>query len=248
MLSKKEQKLIKSLKIKKYRTREKRFLVEGAKNVLELLNSSFKIDFLVGTSTFLADYQLAMKKHRFEEIKPELLSQLSFLKTNNTVLAVVQMTSFEESMHDQISDSLFVLDGVSDPGNLGTIIRTLDWFGFDKLVCSLDSADFYNPKTIASTMGSFTRVKVFYEELSTFLSKHSTTPIYSADMDGDDIHLSRLEMPCVILMGSESHGVRKELVKISQKRLSIPKVGAGAESLNVGVATGIIASHLRMST
>ena len=247
MLSKKEQKLIKSLKIKKYRTREKRFLVEGNKNVLELLNSDFKIDFLVGTHAFLDQHRSIIGDHRFESVMPDLLTKLSFLKTNDSVLAVVNMMLIEDEKLD-LKDDLFVLDGVSDPGNLGTIIRTLDWFGFDQLVCSLESADFYNPKVIASTMGSFTRMKVFYRDLSEFLSGVSPSPIYSTTMDGDNLFSVSLESPCFILMGSESQGVSRAFTKCAKKNISIPRMGGSeAESLNVGVATGIIASYLRIS-
>lgn len=246
MLSKKEQKLIKSLKVKKYRTREKRFLVEGTKNVLELLNSDFEVDFLVGTQTFFDEHQWAVKGHRLEIIGADLLTQLGFLKTNDSVLGVVYIPPLEE-FELKIQDSLFVLDGVSDPGNLGTIIRTLDWFGYDTLICSEDSADCYNPKVISSTMGSFTRVKVLYKDLSSFLSNYNTIPIYTTDMNGEDLFTSKIEKPCLILMGSESHGVSKGLAKLSQKSISIPRMGEKAESLNVGVATGIIASYLRMS-
>lgn len=245
MLSKKEQKLIKSLKIKKYRTREKRFLVEGTKNVLELLDSHFEIDLIIGTKTFSETYEGEIEPHRFETVSPGLLTQLGFLKTNDSVLAVAKMKPMRLS-DAGLKDSIFVLDGVSDPGNLGTIIRTLDWFGFDKLICSLDSADFYNPKTIASTMGSFTRVKVFYEELPVFLQKNSSFPIYITEMHGEAINTVEIAHPCIMVMGSESHGVSQEVASQADKSISIPRIGDEAESLNVGVATGIIASYLRI--
>lgn len=246
MLSKKEQKLIKSLKIKKYRIREKRFLVEGAKNVLELINSNFKIDFLVGTHAFFEDQEEVLSMCRYEIVKVDLLSQLGYFKANSTVLAVVHMED-DETGNLQIQDSLFMLDGVSDPGNLGTIIRTLDWFGFHTLVCSMDCADFYNPKTIASTMGSFTRVKVIYRDLASYPFAQHGLPIYAADMDGENLFSFVMEQPCIIVMGSESHGVSAALIEAAKGKISIPNFGTKVESLNVGVATGIIASQLRIS-
>ena len=138
----------------------------------------------------------------------------------------------------------FALDGVGDPGNLGTIIRTLDWFGYNELICSRDCAEFYHPKVIASTMGSFTRVNVKYEDMNEYLSSVKV-PIFAADMEGNSIHQSSIPKPSIILMGSESNGVSSACKKYVTDYISIPRVGL-AESLNVGVATGIIASHLRL--
>ena len=245
MLSKKEQKIIKSFKIKKYRIREKRFLVEGTKNVLELLNSNFKIDLIIGTHQFFERHHQESQLFRCEIVEPDILTQISSFKTNDSVVAVAQMLPYQ-TIDTKLDDSLFVLDGVSDPGNIGTIIRTLDWFGFDKLVCSMDSAEFYNPKVISGTMGSFTRVKVTYEDLTTFLLKFHPIPIYYTNMEGEDINNIRLDNPSIIVMGSESHGVSEQVMQLSAKSLSIPGKGKYVESLNVGVATGIIANQLRI--
>jgi len=219
--------------------------VEGTKNVLELLNSHFKIDLIIGTPLFFEKYYHKSQFHRCEVVKPEELTQMSSFKTNDSVVAVVQMLP-NETIEAKPDDSLFVLDGVKDPGNLGTIIRTLDWFGFDKLVCSIDSADFYNPKVISGTMGSFTRVKVIYEDLTSFLPKFRSVPICYTDRQGEDISKAKLAHPSIIVMGSESHGVSEPVTQLSSKCLSIPGKGKYAESLNVGVATGIVASQLRI--
>lgn len=244
MLSKKEQKYIKSLKVKKYRTREKRFLVEGAKNVQELLKSDFKIELLVGTSDFQEEYDSILEGIRFEPIKQDLLAQLGTFQTNDTALAVVEMK--ENSLFNfNKKDSLFVLDGVGDPGNLGTIIRTLDWFGFTELICSLNCAEFYHPKVISSTMGSFTRVNVHHLDLEQFLPEIDI-PIYGADMDGVNVFENSIQGPVVIVMGSESHGISQSIQSHITEHITIPQFGS-AESLNVGVATGIIAGYLRMS-
>ena len=246
MLSGKEQKVIKSLKVKKYRTRERRFLVEGTKNVLELLNSDFNIELLAGTKPFFEAHYRSVQSYRCEVIKPNLLTQISSFKANDSVLAVAKMLP-DRTMEKKLKDSLFILDGIRDPGNLGTIIRTLDWFGFDRLVCSPDSAEFYSPKVISGTMGSFTRVRVVYKDLVTFLPKFHSVPIYCTDMRGEDINKAKLINPCIIVMGSESHGVSEPVAKLASKSLGIPGEGKYTNSLNVGVATGIIASHLRIS-
>ena len=244
MLSKNEQKFIKSLKIKKYRTREKRFLVEGKKNVLELMNSDFEVDLVIGTSDFIDSHTQHMNDVRSEVIKKDLLTQLSSFKTNETVLAVVKMKAEEEFIYNK-NDHLFYLDGVSDPGNLGTIIRTLDWFGFNQVVCSEECAEFYHPRVISSTMGSFARVKV-YESGIDMLVKDLKIEVLGADMHGQPIDEVQLDDPAIIVMGSESHGLSELSKKAISNYISIPKYG-GSESLNVGIATGIIANHLRIS-
>lgn len=241
MLSKKDQKYIQSLKVKKYRTREKRFLVEGEKNVSELLTSDFKIEMLVASQNFskkISDHS----DFRVEEVSDGILAQLGAFKTNNTAVAVVCQKE-QESFKNREGEALFVLDGVGDPGNLGTIIRTLDWFGFTQLVCSRDCAELYNPKTIASTMGSFTRMDVYYIDLLPLL-KSLDLPVYGADMNGQSIYKCELKAPAVFLMGSESHGISSDLLALVSKKIAIPKIGM-AESLNVGIATGIVAGYLR---
>lgn len=242
MLSRKEQKFIKSLKVKKYRTREKCFLVEGEKNVNELLHSDFEIEILIGTETFFAkNFQGSCRK---EVVKTDLLTQLGTFKSNEDAIAVAKM-KVDGQLPNVDKHHLFVLDGVSDPGNVGTIIRTLDWFGFDQLVCSLDCAEFYHPKVISSTMGSFTRVSVHSMELTSFFQRNKL-PVYAADMHGEAIATCSFSMPSVIVMGSESHGISDEVRPYVTDFVKIPAFGK-AESLNVGVATGIIASYLRMS-
>ena len=242
MLSKKEQKYIKSLKVKKYRLREKRFLVEGAKNILELVASDFKIDTIISTEDFSQSLVSHSKDIRIESVSGGLLSQLGTFKTNEAGIAVVRQKEMAK-FNPEIDDHLFVLDGVGDPGNLGTIIRTLDWFGYKKLLCSEDCAEFYHPKTIASTMGSFSRLEVFYGNLNSILSNMSA-PIFGADAGGMNIYKSDFEKPSVIVMGSESHGISPDVQKLINQTIAIPKVG-NAESLNVGIATGIIAGYLR---
>lgn len=244
MLSKNEQKYIKSLKIKKYRTREKRFLIEGAKNVLELINSDFGVEMLIGSEDFVNENLGKIKNFRTEIVKKDVLTQLSTFKTNESVLAIGKMKEFM-APKVPMNDHLFVLDGVGDPGNMGTIIRTLDWFGFSELVCSPNCAEFYHPKVIASTMGSFTRVNVYYEDLNSFLSKLDA-PVLAADMNGNNLNETSILKPSVIIMGSESHGISQEVNTYITDYITIPKYGQ-AESLNVGIAAGIISGYLRMS-
>lgn len=243
MLSRKDQKFIKSLKVKKYRTREERFLVEGAKNVQELLNSGFNVEMVIGTEHY---FSLNMKSgnHRNEIVSADLLSQLGTFKTNEDCIAVARMQDW--TLNDVNFDKhIFVLDGVGDPGNVGTIIRTLDWFGYNQIVLSPDCAEFFHPKVINSTMGSFTRVKAISTDLVSFFEKNQLK-VYAADMRGTELDQLGPTSASVIVMGSESHGISKRTQKYINEFVTIPRFG-DAESLNVGIATGIIAAHLRMS-
>ena len=243
MLSRKDQKFIKSLKVKKYRTREKCFLVEGAKNVQELLNSSFKVEMVVGTESYFSP-NLKSGEHRNEIVEKNILTQLGTFKTNEDCIAIARMKDW--SVGDlRFDDFLFVLDGVSDPGNVGTIIRTLDWFGFDQVVLSADCAEFYHPKVINSTMGSFARMSVVSLNLADFFKKNPLK-VFAADMSGSDLKNANFGKPAVIVMGSESHGISTASKGEVDEFVAIPRFGK-TESLNVGVATGIIAGHLRMS-
>jgi TrmH family RNA methyltransferase len=139
-----------------------------------------------------------------------------------------------------------VLDDIHDPGNLGTIVRTADWFGIRKIIASPETADFYNPKVISATMGSFTRVQVYYTDLATYLSgtKHR---IYGAFLDGTDIHSVRFTNGGLIVIGSESHGISAELAPFVREKVTIPKYGQ-AESLNAAIATAIICDNLRRNS
>ncbi len=242
MLSKNELKYIKSLKIKKYRVREKCFLVEGAKNVQELMNSPFEIALVVSTKSYVRNNPV-FGSLRNEIISEAELSKLGNFVSNKDCIAVVRTRQYTLSEID-FNNTVFVLDGVSDPGNLGTIIRTLDWFGFNQLICSPDVAEFYNPKVIASTMGSFTRVKIHYGDLVPIL-KEARLPVYGAEMKGKSLFNTVFKAPSIILMGSESQGISEPVKKLLTASVTIPKHGL-AESLNVGVATAIIASYLRM--
>ncbi len=136
-----------------------------------------------------------------------------------------------------------VLDTIQDPGNLGTIIRIADWFGVEQVVCSRDSADLYNSKTIQATMGSFLRVKLFYRDLGEWLSTVNDVRIYAAEMEGRSVSSMEKIKEGVIVIGNEYQGISPEILKYCNARITIPGKG-GAESLNAAVATGIILSHV----
>tara|TARA_B100001245_G_scaffold220671_1_gene191403 strand:- start:173 stop:916 length:744 start_codon:yes stop_codon:yes gene_type:complete len=245
MVSKKQSKFIKSLKIKKYRSKEMCFFVEGRKNTLEGLASGLSLKYLLATSEFLKDNESELQfiESQVIECTSSDLKELGTFTTNNDCLAVFDIPTAPKEV--DFSDHVVVLDGVSDPGNLGTIIRTLDWYGINQLVCSPDTTDLYSPKVLNATMGSYTRVKVYYKELEGFL-KTVPNPSYGADLEGIPLPDLKSDKPIVLVMGSESHGISDAIANQLTDKVTIPKIGE-AESLNVAIATGILCHHLKFN-
>lgn len=240
MISKAKVKYIKSLQIKKYRKLHGEFVVEGAKSVLELLRSDFQISSLYLTGDFLKKYGNEVKSVQTEvfEVKQNELEELGTFSSNNAALAVAKVKE-NKPLHLEGSEYILVLDEIKDPGNLGTIIRIADWYGIGKIVCSTDSAEVYNPKVISSTMGSFTRIHLYYCDLKEYLNKNLNATVYGALLEGTDIHKVDFTKSGYLIMGNESSGISAELIPLITQQVSIPRKGH-AESLNVSVATGII--------
>ncbi len=241
MLSKATIKFIKSLQVKKYRKQEQCFLIEGAKSVQELLTSDFEVLKLLGTSNFLSKLNVPLKGEVLE-ISEKELDGLGGYQTNNAAVAIARL---KPNIPLQLADSEYgiVLDDIRDPGNLGTIIRTADWYGIQKIIASPETADFYNPKVISATMGSFTRIKIFYTGLADYLSQ-TTHTVYGAFLNGTVVHQVNFTKSGLILIGSESHGISPGLTKFVTEKITIPKYGK-AESLNAAIATGVICDNLR---
>lgn len=238
MISKNEAKFINSLKIKKYRHIERRFLVEGLKNVLELLQSDWVVDSLYCTQELLDQ----LKNYNPKVLTTKELNSLSTLATNESCFAVVKFHETELPKTPLTSHAI-VLDGIKDPGNLGTIIRSMDWFGFRHLICSLDCADFYNPKTIAATMGSFSRIIPIYTNIETLLP-NLNRKIFGMQMHGSPLSQIKVAEPAVFVMGSESHGISNSIAQLITQSITIPAYG-NAESLNVAMATTLLLYQLR---
>jgi len=238
-------KYIKSLQLKKYRQEEQSFCVEGTKSVLEALNSPLQVKLIAGTKDFFNQHQHTLQNNEEQLILGEKdLSKISSLKNNNTVLAVVAMP---ENLEFGIENEwVIAIDSVNDPGNLGTILRIADWYGIHKVICSNTTVELYNPKVISSSMGSFTRVKSYYTDLQSFLSKQKA-PILGTYLKGNSVHDYEFEKTGILLMGSESHGISSELEGLVTQKVTIPSGGA-AESLNVAIATAIVLDNLHRST
>lgn len=239
MLSRNEVKYIQSLYHKKNRNNEDIFIAEGAKIVHEILHSDFKIKKIYALKEWLAkntDVKNAI------EITEDELKKISNLETPNKVLAVV--CKKESNQIPELKNEItLLLDGIQNPGNLGTIIRTANWFGVKNIIASNDTADVYNPKVIQSSMGAFTGVNIFYTDLKSFLSNNKIL-VCAAVLDGENIGTIKNLKECLVIIGNEGKGVREEIFPFIQKKISIPKF-ANAESLNAAVAAGIILWKLK---
>ena len=240
MISKNQLKLIRQLGQKKYRKQLNQYLVQGEKNVLELLNSSLNAVDVFATSAFINAHQSCFPSTHIIEADEDVLTKASTLVSNNAAIAIVDMPKADLPT---IKGLILALDGVSDPGNLGTIIRVADWYGIKHIVTSTDSADAYNPKTISATMGSFVRVSVSQVDLPAYLQT-LRLPIYGAFLDGQSVHKTQFNGEGVLLMGSESHGIRQACAGLVTDKITIPAFGE-AESLNVAMATGIILDNFK---
>ena len=234
-ITKNQLKHIRLLKQKKYRQEYGEFLVEGEKNVNELLKSNFKINSIYATQ----DWEVSDCSEEITTITTKQLSQISNLSSPNKVVALAQIpkTNYDEAI---LKENLtLVLDTINDPGNLGTIIRTADWFGIKNIICSLDSVDCYNPKVVQTTKGSIFNVTIHYKELTSLLSK-TNKKIYGAALDGEEINKNFIpQKPSILLMGSESHGISSEIENLITDKILIEQKGQ-AESLNVAIATSIL--------
>ncbi len=248
-MTKNEIKFIRSLQQKKNRQANNLFVVEGAKNVLEVLKSNWKIEALFVSPEFEEELTGFLGRE-YSQIIPIVSKQVSLqqagtFKTNNSVLAVVKIPeqNFENSGENNGDNSelILALDNIKDPGNLGTILRTADWYGIKQVICSSDCVDIYNPKVIAASMGSFLRLKVVYTDLTEFF-KQNSIPVYGAFLEGENVHEVEFEDSVILMIGSESHGIDERLTDYVTKKIHIPRFGK-AESLNASIATAIICDN-----
>jgi TrmH family RNA methyltransferase len=247
MLSNKQIKLINSLHSKKGRKENDLFLVEGEKSLLELVKSDFSVEFFVlaENQTDLLN-ELSLKSPAYiYTVSDEQLTKLSTLVTNQVGLAVVKQKQFNQFKIN--SPYTIVLDGIRDPGNLGTIIRICDWYGISHLVLSNDCTDYYNPKTISASMGSFLRISHQYVDLDNWLSSFPKVNKIGALLNGENIHTFTFPKSGFIVFGNESNGIRDSIQSHIDQAVTIPGFGS-AESLNVGVSCAVFLDNLRRGT
>ena len=236
MLSKNQIKLIKSLELKKNRKREGLFVAEGPKVVGDLLTAGFKAHTIFSTQP----------RDNAQIVTEEELRRISFLQHPQEVLALLYIPDSPQNkkLEGQLS---LALDGVQDPGNVGTIIRIADWFGIDCIYCSSDTADVFNPKVVQATMGSLAHVPIIYCDLQELLAQ-TIVPVYGTLLDGQNIYEQELTKEGVIVMGNEGNGISEKIRKLVNRKLLIPNFSQKsetAESLNVAIATAISCSEFR---
>ena len=249
MISNSQIKFIRQLSMKKYRQRSGLFVAEGPKVVGDLLKAGLEPHMVYAVDSYIPPVGLLS----LQKVTADELCRISFLQHPQQVLAVFPVPQTSCVMDGKDSSSAVIgsglhiaLDGVQDPGNLGTIIRIADWFGINTVFCSLDTVDVWNPKVVQATMGSIARVKVVYTSLVDIFN-HTNLPIYGTLLDGDDIYGQQLSAQGIIVMGNEGNGISHDIRQYVTKRLLIPSfsVGNSAESLNVAIATAIVCSEFR---
>jgi TrmH family RNA methyltransferase len=242
MISIRDSKFIKSLQLKKFRSIENRFIVEGAKNVLELLNSDLLIHSLYATEDFSTKNASSLNDFNGEKHSATAseLKKVGTFTNNNAVLAVVEIPTYKSLNLEHAS--VLAFDRIKDPGNLGTIIRIADWYQFDNIICSPDSVDCYNAKVISASMGSFTRVKVHYLEIEDVIKK--APYVYGTTLQGESIHDINFKAPSIVLFGNESTGIDDHLKQYIHQEVKIPGYGQ-AESLNVAISTAVFCDNYK---
>ncbi len=249
MLSKNNIKFINALQKKKFRQKYNKFLVEGDKMVLEILtNGQFKIHSIYAVESWLKEHAPLLTRHRDQitQVDERELKTISSLTTPNRVLCVLEIPN--PKLNDKhIAKSLsLVLDNIQDPGNMGSILRTADWFGIEHVFC-LQCVDVYNPKVVQATMGAFLRVKIIQTDANSIFERWNELPAYGTFLDGENMYDTQLTQKGFIVIGNEGRGIRPEIESFITHKIKIPAYG-NAESLNAAVATGIVCAEFKSRT
>jgi len=243
MLSKAQNKYIRSLTQHKFRREFSAFIAEGDKIAKEWLQSAAAIQHIVALEAWAVQHQSLIANHpeaALHIVKESELSALSALQTPNQALLVVAMPAKEMAL--PADEWSIALDNIQDPGNMGTVIRIADWFGINHIVCANECVDTYNPKVIQAAMGGHLRVQIHRTELKEFLSG-SNIPVLVAALNGSNLYNLPRQQAATLVIGNESKGVSEGIMQLATHKITIPRKG-GAESLNAAVSTGIICSHL----
>ncbi len=245
--------MVKSLDSAKGRKKENAFKAEGTKCVIDTFDS-FKLIGLFATDSWLDRYgdELGVDRPGIDSLvyrcrRGDIL-EMSGLSTPADVVAVYHRPEYDISDVDTNHNIVLALDTIQDPGNLGTIIRVSDWFGVKDIICSKETADCFSPKAIQATMGSISRVRLHYGDLSQMLAKLAPENIYGTFLDGVTITRCQLESNGVIVIGNEGNGISSEIAELVTKRLFIPSYPPGeerGESLNAAIATAITLAKFR---
>jgi len=247
MLSKSQISLLSSLQHKKFRREHGLFIVEGYKSVTEFINSAYQVDTIYHTPSIAPKLLNLSRKINFHEISLNEVQKISSLKTPQEVIGLVKIPIWPVLNYKALEKKFsLVLDSVQDPGNMGTIIRTADWFGIQDIICSEDTVDVYNPKVVQATMGSLARVNVHYADLLTVLPQIKL-PIFGAMLNGQNMYNTPFGTEGLLVMGNEGNGISAPVEQLITSAVTIPRAG-NAESLNVAIATAILCSEIKRNS
>jgi len=247
MISKSQISFIKSLHQKKFRKEHGLFIVEGLKSFSEFVGSEYEIDSVFYTGDLSPKLSKLSQNVKIYRVSNDELAKISILNTPQQLLALVKIPrALQVTQKDLKGAFHLVLDGIQDPGNLGTIIRTADWFGLKYIICSNDTVEVYNPKVVQATMGSLPRVKIIYTDLAHFFES-AGLPVFGALLNGISIYETDFGHEGLILLGNEGKGISTELIKKIKVSVTIPRFGE-AESLNVAVSASIFCSEIRRNS
>jgi TrmH family RNA methyltransferase len=249
MLSKGKIKYIRSLEYKKYRNLHKVFVAEGNKLVADMMGA-FACEWMLAKTSWMAT-QGDISAAELWVDEGEEIRKVSFLSTPQDVIALFRQPSYDIGQADASTSLVLALDGIQDPGNLGTIVRIADWFGIGHVVCSPDTADVFSPKAVQATMGALAHVNVHYTPLESYLEQAAarSIAIYGTFLSGENLYTQALSATGIIIMGNEGNGIRGETEAFVGHRLYIPNYAPERsippESLNVAVATAIVCAEFR---
>ena len=246
MLSKHLTNIIQNLEKKKFREKYNLFKIEGEKLVQELFLSDMKVDTLIARPSWIERNRQKAQSYNTIEVNEIEMGRVSNFKSLPEVIALAQIPVKEHSPEEIKNE----LNGIQDPGNLGTILRLSDWFGVRHVFCDHDCANIFNPKSVQASMGAIFRVNVFYLDLVEFIPQFvdQNFPCYGAFLEGENIYRTELRTKGFIVMGNEGNGISPEIERFVTRKITIPSFAHSpysTESLNVGVATGIILSEFK---
>ncbi|WP_303179797.1 RNA methyltransferase [uncultured Butyricimonas sp.] len=250
MLSKHLTNIIQNLEKKKFREKYNLFKIEGEKLVQELFLSDMKVDTLIARPSWIERNKQKAQSYNTIEVNEIEMGRVSNFKSLPEVIALAQIPVKEHSPEEIKNELSIVLNGIQDPGNLGTILRLSDWFGVRHVFCDHDCANIFNPKSVQASMGAIFRVNVFYLDLVEFIPQFvdQDFPCYGAFLEGENIYRTELRTKGFIVMGNEGNGISPEIERFVTRKITIPSFAHSpysTESLNVGVATGIILSEFK---
>lgn len=246
MISKATIKKIHALDMRKFRRNERLFVAEGPKLVDELC-ATMKPVYIAALPEWISENAKIISGTEYDIVTPDELQRASLQKNPQQVIALFPIPEHRFCTEQLKNELVLMLDGVQDPGNLGTIARIADWFGIRNIICSTETADIYNPKAVQATMGALARVKFHYTDLIQLLSQYDG-PVYGTFLDGENIYGQELSENGIIVMGNEGKGISQGVGEMINRRLYIPNYPIGTqttESLNVAIATSIVCAEFR---